>query len=229
MKNNMSICSNTENLCTLQKSFFICGIISSLLYLAVDITASVHWSEFYNYTSQGFSELLAFEAPTRPFVLSFSILYNVLVIAFGLCALITAEKKLSQRITGLLLVGYAIIGIVTPTFFPAPMRNVEATATNVMHLPLTALEVLFILLSVVSGAIANGKKFRLYSICSLVLITIFGIWGGSFVPKVAESQPTPWLGLIERVNIYSYLIWVIVLAATLLHKGNNQLRESIRC
>lgn len=225
MKNIKSVNSNTKNLSTMQKAFFICGIISSLLYISVDITASVHWNEFYNYTSQGFSELLAFEAPTRPFVLSFNILYNALVIVFGSCMFITSEKKLSLRITGLLLIGYAIIGIVTPTFFPAPMRNVEATATNAMHLPLTVFEVLFILLSIVFGAIANGKKFRLYSICSLVLVTIFGIWGGTFVSKVAGNQPTPRLGVIERVNIYGYLIWVIVLAVALLRKGKNQMKE----
>jgi hypothetical protein len=130
----------------------------------------------------------------------------LLVIIFGLCVWSTVDRKLSQKITGILFVGYAIIGIITPAFFPAPMRGVEATVRNVIHLPLTALEVLFILLSIVFGAIANGKRFRLYSICSLVLITIFGVWGGTFVTRVAHNQPTPWLGVIERVNIYSYLI-----------------------
>lgn len=212
---NDNVISNGSNMIkrsTFEKVIVICGMISSLLYLVVDITASMHWKEFYDYTSQGFSELLSFEAPTRPFVLLFSIIYNTLVIAFGTGTFIMADKKLSQRITGFLLVGYAIIGIITPTFFPAPMRGVEASVRNTMHLPLTAIEVLVILLSIIFGAIANGKRFRLYSIGSLILITLFGIWGGSFVSRVADNQPTPWLGVIERVNIYGFLIWVIVLA-----------------
>lgn len=105
MKENILIDNNNSKKLRITKICFICGIVSSLIYLGVDITVSVYWNEFYDYTSQGFSELLAFESPTRSFVLSFSILYNVLVIAFGLGAFITAGKKLSQRITGILLVG----------------------------------------------------------------------------------------------------------------------------
>lgn len=205
-----------------RKVFLICGIISSLLYIGIDITASVHWKEFYNYSSQGFSELLAFGAPTRPFVLSLSILYNAIVIAFGLCVWATDDRKISLRITGILLIGYAIVGIVTPSFFPAPMRGVEATVRNTMHLPLTGIEVLFILSSIGFGAAALGKRFRLYSICSLLIITLCGVWGGTFVSRIAANQPTPWLGIIERGNIYGYMIWVMVLAIILLRAENGQ-------
>lgn len=207
--------SNNVKRNTLTVILFACGLLSSVIYLSIDIFASLYWKEFYHYTSQGFSELLAYEAPTRPFVLSFSILYNALVIVFGLYVCSISNKKLSLRITGILLIGYAIIGIITPAFFPAPMRGVEATARNVMHLPLTAIEVLFILLSIIFGAVANGNRFRFYSICSLIVITLFGVWGGTFVSRIIENQPTPWLGVVERVNIYGYLIWVAVLAITL--------------
>ena len=33
---------------------------------------------------------------------------------------------------------------------------------------------------------------------------------------LVAGQPTPWLGLTERLNIYSFMLWVIVLTIVLL-------------
>jgi hypothetical protein len=212
-----------KNRNTITKTLLSLGILSSVIYLFTDIFASVYWMQFYDYTSQGFSELLAFEAPTRPFVLSLTVLYNILVALFGLCICLISKKKLSLRLSGIFLIANAVIGAVTPAFFPAPMRNVEATARNIMHLPLTGTEVLVILLSIVFGAIASGKRFRVYSIFTFLMMTLFAIWGGTFVSRVAANQPTPWLGVIERGSIYAYLLWVAVLAITLLCSKNKPL------
>lgn len=205
-----------------KRIMIFCGIISSVLYLGIDITASLHWKEFYDYTSQGFSELMAFEAPTRSFVLSSNILYNILIIVFGLFVRAIGGKKSSLRITGILLFGYAIVGIITPAFFPVFLRGVEITFRNRLHLPLTLIEVLFILSSMCFGAVSQGKRFRIYTAFSFVIMTVFAVWGGSFAPEVATNQPTPWLGVIERVNIYGYLLWVVVFALVLLQGAANK-------
>ena len=34
--------------------------------------------------------------------------------------------------------------------------------------------------------------------------------------RVAAKLPTPWLGVTERINIYGYMLWMAVLAITLL-------------
>jgi len=36
------------------------------------------------------------------------------------------------------------------------------------------------------------------------------------VPKMAAGQPTPWMGLVECVSVYSPLLWVLALAVVLL-------------
>jgi hypothetical protein len=33
---------------------------------------------------------------------------------------------------------------------------------------------------------------------------------------MVAGQPTPWLGLTERLNIYSFMLWAVVLAIVLL-------------
>ena len=41
--------------------------------------------------------------------------------------------------------------------------------------------------------------------------SIAGAYGG----RLAAQQPTPGLGIYERISIYSYLLWVVVLAVVL--------------
>ena len=85
-----------------------------------------------------------------------------------------------------------------------------------MHATLTFVLVLFILLVIGFGAIAFGKRFRLYSIATMLILLVFGALAGLDVPRVEANLPTPWLGVTERINIFGYLLWVVVLAIALL-------------
>jgi hypothetical protein len=53
----------------MRKLLLISGIFSSLLYVVMDIVASMSY-DGYSYTSQTVSELIATGAPTRPAVAS---------------------------------------------------------------------------------------------------------------------------------------------------------------
>lgn len=75
-----------------RKCLFICGVLSSLLYVATDILAAMQW-ESYSYISQSVSELQAIGAPTRPFIISLYSIFSVLVIAFGLGIWLTDSRK----------------------------------------------------------------------------------------------------------------------------------------
>src|SRR4051794_6200620 len=66
----------------LRKISLICGILSSLLYVVMNILGGMRWQE-YNSASQTFSELIAIDAPTRPLLVQLSIAYVVLVYAFA--------------------------------------------------------------------------------------------------------------------------------------------------
>jgi len=167
--------------------------------------------EGYSYTSQAVSELKAIGAPTRPFVVSLNIIYDVLVTAFGLGILLTDDRK-RARFTGVLLIGCGIVGQVTSLFFPMHLRGAETTISDTMHIILTGVNVFFILLSVGFGATLHGKRFRLYSIGTILILILFGALAGLDGPRVAAQLPTPWLGIKERINIYGYLLWVLVLA-----------------
>lgn len=198
-----------------RKVLLICGILSSLLYVGTDILAATQW-EGYSYTSQSVSELMAIGAPTRPLVVSLFTIYNVLVIAFGFGISATANRKRALHFSGILLIGYGIVGQVALLFFPVHLRGAEKTISDTMHVILTMVIVLFTLLSIGFGAAALGKWFRRYSIGTILILLLFGVLAGLDGPRIAAQMPTPWLGVMERINIFASLLWVLVLAIILL-------------
>jgi hypothetical protein len=204
----------------LRKILLGCGIASSVLYVASDILIS-WWDPNYSYRDQSFSELLAPGSPTRPLVLVLlAIPYGVLVTAFGVGVWASTSRRGAGRITGALLVGYALIGAVTGVFLSAPTRETleagEETWRNTLHLPGTAVSVLCILLAIGFGSTLLGRRFRYYSYATILAILVFGVLTGVQVGQMEANQPTPWMGIVERGNIYAIMLWVAVLAIGLL-------------
>lgn len=66
--------------------------------------------------------------------------------------------------------------------------------------------IVFMLLSIACGAFLHGMRFRVYSIATLITIVIFAAITFAYVPQLAANQPTPWLGAVERVNIYAWML-----------------------
>jgi hypothetical protein len=76
------------------------------------------------------------------------------------------------------------------------------------------------------GATAFGKPFRLYTIFTFVIFVIFGILIFRESPGVQTNQPTPGIGLWERINIFAFMIWAAVLAIVLMRKEKEQIQKS---
>src|SRR6266702_3466632 len=199
----------------------ICGILSSLLYVYTDIAAALRW-EGYSYTSQAVSELEAIGAPTRPFLVSLFSVCGVLSVAFGVGVLASAGRKWSLRVTGILLIVFDIVGELTLLFFPMHLRGGTGSLSDTMHIVLSSVLALSTLLFVGFGAAAFGKRFRLYSMGTIVILLIFGALAGMNGPRLAANLPTPWLGVMERVNIYSSMLWMAVLAVTVLRASRSR-------
>jgi hypothetical protein len=197
-----------------RKVLLVCGIVSSVLYVATTILGAMRW-EGYSSTSQSVSELFAINAPSRPLVVPLLLAYDVLVIAFGVGVWGSSGRKRVLSVVAGLLVGYGGIGLVGP-FAPMHQRGVGGTLTDTMHIVVTMVLVLFILLIIGFGAAAFGKRFRLYSIGTILALVAFGALAGLDGSRIATNLPTPWLGVKERINIGGFLLWVVVLAITLL-------------
>jgi hypothetical membrane protein len=201
-------------LTTLTKALLLCGIVSSVLYVGTEVFASMIYPG-YSYTAQMVSELGAIGAPTRSLWMTMSMLYNPLVVAFGVGVWKMAGNKRPLRITGILLVAYGFVSGAGP-FVPMHMRGAEGSLTDYLHIICTIGMVALMLLFVGFGANASGKGFRVYSIATIVALVVGGALAGVAGGQMAAGGATPWFGILERVNIYGEMLWVLMLSVTLL-------------
>jgi hypothetical protein len=211
------------------KVLLVCGIASSVLYVVSDLLGTLLY-EGYSYADQEVSELLAAGAPTRPLMVALiGIPYGVLVAAFAVGVWTSAAPKRPARITGAMLVAFAAIGMVTGVFFEMDQREVvaagEATLRHSVHAPGTAVMSLFLLLAMGFGATLLGRRFRYYTYGTIVTLIVFGVLAGLQAGQLEANQPTPWMGIEERINIYATMIWVAVLAIGLLRARRDIQKE----
>jgi hypothetical protein len=195
-----------------RKVLIICGILSSLFYVAINVFVPLQW-EGYSAASQTVSELSAIGAPTRRLWLLLVIPYSMLVAAFGWGVWLSARRNRPLRVVGGLMIAHGVIGIFWP---PMHLRGAQPTLTDTLHIVFTVATVLIFMLEIGFGAAAFGKRFRFYSIATMVVLIVFGVLTGLDGPRIAANLPTPWVGVWERISIGAFLLWVVVLALALL-------------
>jgi hypothetical protein len=199
-----------------ERLLLICGIVSSLFYAGMDVIGGTRWQS-YSWISEEFSRLSAIGAPSRPLHLVLSPVYTVLVVAFGLGVWWSTGRRRALRVVGGALVVYGVNSLLWPQFFPEDLTAPVSAFTNTMHIIIAGVVVLCWMLILGFGATAFGKRFRLYSIVTLLIVLVFGgVLTGQQAATLAAGQPAPWIGLTERINIYSFYLWMVVLAITLL-------------
>src|SRR5215216_3810648 len=203
-----------------RKISLICGIVSSVLYVVTDVLGTLRYPG-YSYADQEFSELTAQGAPTRDFMVTLNVIpYTLLVAAFAVGVWTSAAPKRAARITGTMLLGYAAFGFAGGVLFPMRPREAlaagEGTLRNVIHIPATAVMSLFIVLAMGFGARLLGKRFRNYSYGTIATLLVFGALASLQAGQMEANEPTPWMGIEERINIYATMLWVAVLAIGLL-------------
>ena len=93
-------------------------------------------------------------------------------------------------------------------------REVEGSVRTTVHEWASAVMVVAMLLSLGFGAFIHGVRFRFYSLATLLTVIVFAGLTFQQVSLLAAHQPAPYLGLIERVNIYAWMLWVAVAAVS---------------
>lgn len=191
-----------------------CGWSSSLLYVVTDIVGALSYPG-YDYTGQAISEMSAIGAPTADLLAPFTTLYSILFALFGAGVWIAAGCRQALRWSGGCMVALAALGIGW-ALSPMHARGHETTLTDTMHLVLSAASVSLLVAIILSGAVAFGSKFRLFSASTVIAMLLFGYLTTLDVPRVAAGLPTPWLGLNERLSFVAWLLWMAVLSIKLL-------------
>ena len=192
-----------------------CGILTSVVYVGTDILAA-NLYRGYSFSGQAVSELFAIGAPTSDIVVPLFTLSSILLAAFGFGVLLSSDGGRALRWLAMMTLANAVNSLLLWNVFPMHMRGVATTFTDTMHLVLAANP--FVLASIVCGAAAFTRRFRLYSIATIVFMLAMAMSAFRYAPQVAANEPTAWLGLTERIAQYAFQIWQAALAVLLLRQ-----------
>jgi hypothetical protein len=197
-----------------------CGILAALLYVSMTLFVGLLW-EGYGIGSRVPSELSAIGAPTRLLWTSLGAIYGVLMVAFGWIVWKSAPPNRALRVVGAMLMAHTLFGQFWP---PMHQRAVLAagggTLTDTLHLVWAAITGVFFMLIVAFGAAALGKRFRIYSIVTIVIVLACGAVTATYASRVEADLPTPGVGVWERISIATFMGWIAVLATVLLRAPN---------
>jgi hypothetical protein len=199
-----------------RRTLLLCGILSSFVYVATNMYVASQ-AVGYSTVNQTVSELSAIDAPTRSVWVPLLGVYGVLLLAFGMGVWLSGRNSRPLRITAGLLIAHAVFGAFWPPMHLRPVLAAGgATLTDTLHIVWTVVTVVLMMLSIGFAAAALGKRFRIYSIATAVLLVALGMVTGTYAPAIEANLPTPWVGVWERIDIALFMAWVIVLATSLL-------------
>jgi hypothetical protein len=206
---------------SMRDTALVCGVLSSLLYLAMNLIVPTQWPG-YDSASRVVSELSAVAAPTRPLWVILGLVYTLLVVAFGWGVRASAGGDRRLRITGVLLMVYGAMGLVWP-FTPMHLREAlvagQGDLRDTMHIALGVATNLIYLAALAVAAGALGRAFRAYSLATLVALLAFAVLTFREAPRLSANQPTPLIGVWERIDIGVFLLWMIVLAVAIARRS----------
>jgi hypothetical protein len=206
----------------LRKVLLLCGIGSSLLYVAMNILIPPFFVG-YKAASQTVSELSAIGTTTRALWMPPAIVYTLLVAAFGWGVWLSKAYGRRLPTVGKLLVIYGVAGLFWPPMHQrAVLASGGATVSDTMHLVFAGITVLLMFLAITFGAGAFRKSFCVYSIVTMLAMLVLGILTAIAAPAVQANLPTPFAGVWERINIGLFLLWIVVLAIKLLRPQQAQ-------
>jgi hypothetical protein len=201
-----------------KRALLACGIGSPVVYVAANVVGALRGGG-YSSVNQSVSEQTAIDAPSRPVALPLFVASDVLAPGFGSGVVVSAGRNRPLRVAGGLLVGVGAVDVVSP-FTPMHTRAVLAagggTGTDKAHLAVLSATTLQIMGAMGFGAAAFGKRFRRFSVASLVTMLVAGGLSATQAGDLGANKPTPWGGVYERTSIGIYLLWMTVLAAVLL-------------
>lgn len=198
-----------------QRWLLACGVASSALYTVMLIIVPMRWAAYHS-AAYTVSELSAIDAPTRSLWLGLADVWTLLYVAFGIGVFLSNHDNRALRALGGVLVISGVFG-----FFWPPMHQRVAlaaggkTLTDTLHIVWTIGNAALTLFAMVLGAVALSKRFRAYSIATMLTLTAAGILTSSGASRVEANLPTPWIGVWERINIGAWLLWIALLALVL--------------
>ena len=196
-----------------KKLLFYGGIFGPIVFLLNDIIGSII-TQGYSPIINAVSELTQAGSENIYLLSSLFLISAIMLIVFGIG--IVAHYKYGHSkllfLGGIFIIILGVFSALSGTIFPMDPFNGEATFAGTMHIILTGLNIILIILFIPLIGIGlykekQCKSFRLYSIITVLIMVIFG-----GLTSVLMTNDIELLGLFERITIYTYQLWLFILA-----------------
>ena len=175
------------------------------MYIGWNELAALQW-QGYSPVSNAISELHLTGSPSKWLLDPWEIVYNALLVAFGIGVWRSAQGSRALRVAG----GLQILAGAT-----LPLWMLFGEASLAAHVKLSVIGISTMLGSMAFSAVAFRGWFRPYSLISMaVVVMLFGL-ALSYVPEVNAGHPTRFMGLDERIAVGAYFLWLFALVALL--------------
>ena len=204
-----------------KKVWLLGGIIAPVTYLVAVVVGGIIRPGYSHY-SEAISELIATGSPNKALLDPLFTVYNLMALAFAVGVLARVRDWPSgRRSLGLLASGFlifgALIGLAT-IFFPQDPGGPAVTTTGTIHIALASLSSLASMLSMLFlGLWLRTVRERTYARYSFASLLVVFVSGGLAAASIGIGFGAS--GLLERITIFGYLQWVLVIAVWLSTRG----------
>ena len=201
------------------KLLILSGILAPIAYVVTVMVGGI-LRPGYSHIAQYISELIEAGAPNKTILDPLFALYNILTIAFGIGlflyvgGILENRRKMVGTVGALILLAEGLVGFLT-VFFPQDPIGSPATATGNVHIVLASLSSLttmlaMLLLGLWFRVIPTLRNYGLFSFISLGIVFVSGGFAASTI-----AHPGPVNGLIERITIFGFIQWLLVIGMRL--------------
>lgn len=203
----------------MKKIYPLFGIIAPVVYiLAVFIGGALRhdYSPFYN----SISELSMANAPNLLLMDVLFSIYNVFLLIFGLGAYLDSNvdnsKKYKAATIMLALIG--VLGLMVLVFTQDP-RGSPATLSGTLHIVLSGIYSAFTIIAIllVGFSFRRYLEIKIFSWYSYITAILVFVSGGSAAASLVGNSA--YGGLLERITIFLFMIWLIVFSYIILRKN----------
>ena len=109
------------------------------------------------------------------------------------------------------------VGVFTHIVFPMSSRGTQPIFSDTMHMALSMAWGVVTFSAVILYAVAYRGWPRVCSIMAFAVILGFGM-ASSLAIQGIEENDTPWAGAFERINAYTLMAWLVVVAVTVMRR-----------
>lgn len=205
------------------KSLLYAGVAAPVLYVSTVFLGGL-LRPGYSHIANAVSELTAAGAPNKALLDPLFILYNLVVVAFGvgigLVARVDARGRKAATSASVSLIVIGALGVLLQLFFPQDPGGPAVTFAGTMHLVVSGITALGTMLAILCAALwfrarSDLRPFTPHSIITLIVVFVAGLAAAG-----AASSGSPIMGMIERVPILAFQQWLFVAGLALVARSH---------